>query len=72
MQYPAVTMAIRRFAKRLETNRDLARKIKRLKKMLLIKDVTLSSRPFHRLHERAEGSPIPGRIDVPADEASSS
>lgn len=37
MQYPAVTMAIRRFAKRLETDRALAKKIKRLEKMLLSK-----------------------------------
>jgi hypothetical protein len=34
MQYPAVTMAIRRFSKRLKT---LAKKVKRLYRMLLIK-----------------------------------
>lgn len=37
MQYPAVTMAIRRFTKRLETDVSLARKITRLRAMLLVK-----------------------------------
>ena len=37
MQYPAVTMAIRRLAKRLETDKALARKVKRVEKMLFIK-----------------------------------
>jgi putative transposase len=37
MQYPAVTMAIRRLAKRLETDKTLARKVKRVEKMLFIK-----------------------------------
>jgi hypothetical protein len=37
MQYPAVTMAVRRFAKRLKTDATLARKIKRLRAMLLVK-----------------------------------
>jgi chromosomal replication initiation ATPase DnaA len=37
MQYPAVTMAIRRFAKQLETDKALANTIKLLKKMLYIK-----------------------------------
>ncbi|HYY31051.1 MAG TPA: transposase [Chthoniobacterales bacterium] len=37
MQYPAVTMAIRRFAKQLETNKVLASKIKHLKSMLPVK-----------------------------------
>jgi putative transposase len=36
MQYPAVTMAIRRFANRLETDRALAKKIKRLERMLFV------------------------------------
>lgn len=38
MQYLAVTMAIWRFAKRLEVDAALAKKIKRLKRMLLVKD----------------------------------
>jgi hypothetical protein len=37
MQYPAVTMAIRRLAKRLETDKALARKVKRVEKMLFVK-----------------------------------
>jgi putative transposase len=37
MQYPAVTMAVRRFAKRLETDRALARQIKRAQRLLLVK-----------------------------------
>jgi hypothetical protein len=37
MQYPAVTMAIRRFAKQLQTNPLSAKKIKRLESMLLVK-----------------------------------
>jgi hypothetical protein len=37
MQYPAVAMAIRRFAKRLETDATLAKKIKRLREELLVK-----------------------------------
>ena len=37
MQYPAVTMAIRRFATRLESDKNLAKKIKRLNRMLLVK-----------------------------------
>jgi hypothetical protein len=37
MQYPAVTIAIRRFAKRLEANAALAKKIKRLEGMLFVK-----------------------------------
>ena len=37
MQYPAVTMAIRRFGKRLETDKNLAKKVKRLTRMLLVK-----------------------------------
>jgi hypothetical protein len=37
MQYPAVAMAVRRFAKRLETDAALAKKIKRLREVLLIK-----------------------------------
>jgi hypothetical protein len=36
MQYPAVTMAIRRLGKGLETNKALARKVKRVEKMLLM------------------------------------
>jgi hypothetical protein len=36
MQYPAVTMAIRRLAKRLEDNKALARKVKRVEKMLFV------------------------------------
>jgi hypothetical protein len=36
MQYPALTMAIRRSATRLESDRNLAKKIKRLKRMLLV------------------------------------
>jgi len=35
MQYPAVAMAVRRFAKRLETDATLAKKIKRLREVLL-------------------------------------
>jgi REP-associated tyrosine transposase len=37
MQYPAVTMAIRRFGRRLESDKGLAKKIKRLNKLLLVK-----------------------------------
>jgi hypothetical protein len=37
MQYPAVTMAIRRLAKRLEDDKALARKVKRVDKMLFVK-----------------------------------
>jgi hypothetical protein len=37
MQYPAVTMAIRRLAKRLETDKGLARKVKRVERMLFVK-----------------------------------
>jgi putative transposase len=37
MQYPAVAMAVRRFAKRLETDATLAKKIKRLREELLVK-----------------------------------
>ena len=37
MQYPAVTMAVRRFAKRLETDKALAKKMNRVRKMLLVK-----------------------------------
>jgi putative transposase len=36
MQYAAVTMSVRRFTKRLETDRSLAKKVKRLEKMLLV------------------------------------
>jgi hypothetical protein len=36
MQYPAVTMAVRRFTKRMETDATLARKVKRLQAMLLV------------------------------------
>jgi hypothetical protein len=36
VQYSAVTMAIRRIAKRLKSNRLLAKKIKRLESMLLV------------------------------------
>jgi hypothetical protein len=36
MQYPAVTMAIRRLAKRLETDKALARKVKRVERMLFV------------------------------------
>jgi putative transposase len=37
MQYPAVTMAIRRLAKRLETDSTLAKKVKRVERMLFVK-----------------------------------
>jgi hypothetical protein len=37
MQYPAETMAICRLAKRLETDKALARKVKRVEKMLFVK-----------------------------------
>jgi hypothetical protein len=37
MQYPAVTMAIRRFGKRLESDKNLAKKVKCLNKLLLVK-----------------------------------
>jgi hypothetical protein len=37
MQYPAVAMAVRRLAKRLETDATLAKKIKRLREVLLVK-----------------------------------
>ena len=37
MQYPAVTMAILRFAKRLEIDRGLTRQIKRARRLLLVK-----------------------------------
>jgi hypothetical protein len=36
MQYPAMTMAIRRMAKRLETKKTLARKIKHVETVLFI------------------------------------
>jgi hypothetical protein len=36
MQYPAVTMVIRRLAKRWETDKALARKLKRLEKILFV------------------------------------
>jgi hypothetical protein len=36
MQYPAV-MAIRHLAKRLETGKTLARKVKRVEKMLFVR-----------------------------------
>jgi hypothetical protein len=36
MQYPAATVAIRRFANQLETDRALATKIKRLDRMLFV------------------------------------
>jgi putative transposase len=37
MQYPAVTMAIHRFGQRLKADKTLARKVKRLERMLQIK-----------------------------------
>ena len=37
MKYPAVTMSVRRFAKRLQSDKALAEKLIRLKKMLLVK-----------------------------------
>jgi len=37
MQYPAVTMATRRLAKRLEDDKALARKMKRVERMLFVK-----------------------------------
>jgi hypothetical protein len=37
MQYPAVTMTIRRLAKRLETAEALAKKVKRVERMLFVK-----------------------------------
>jgi putative transposase len=37
MQYPAVTMAIRRFGKRLESDEALGKRVKRLSRMLLVK-----------------------------------
>ena len=37
MQYPAVTMAIRRLAKGLETNKALAKKVKRWERILFVK-----------------------------------
>jgi hypothetical protein len=36
MQYPAVTIAVRRFTKRLEGDKTLAKKIKRIEKLLLV------------------------------------
>jgi hypothetical protein len=45
MQYPAMTMAIRRFANRLETGATLARKVKRLQPMLLVRRDPIPSRP---------------------------
>jgi chromosomal replication initiation ATPase DnaA len=36
MQYPAVAMAVRRFARRLESDAALAKKIKRLREVLLV------------------------------------
>jgi hypothetical protein len=36
MQYPAVTMAIRRLAKGWETDKTVARKVKRVEKMLFV------------------------------------
>jgi hypothetical protein len=38
MQYLAVTLAVRRFAKRLEANSTLARKVKRHRVMLLVEE----------------------------------
>ena len=37
MQYPAVTMAIRRLAKRLETDKALAKKVNRVERTLFVK-----------------------------------
>jgi putative transposase len=37
MQYPAVTMAIRRLAKRLETDKALAKKVNRVERILFVK-----------------------------------
>ena len=37
MRYPAVTMAVRRLAKRLETDARLTGKLKHLRAMLLVK-----------------------------------
>jgi hypothetical protein len=37
MQCPAVTVAIRRLAKRLETDKPFAKKVKRVEKMLFVK-----------------------------------
>jgi chromosomal replication initiation ATPase DnaA len=37
MRYSAVTMAIRPLAKRLETDKALARKVKRVEKILFVK-----------------------------------
>jgi hypothetical protein len=37
MQYPAVAMAIRCLAKRLETDKALAKKVKRVERMLFVK-----------------------------------
>jgi hypothetical protein len=37
MQDPAVTMAIRRFGKRLESDEALGKRVKRLSRMLLVK-----------------------------------
>ena len=54
MQYPAVTMAIRRFAKRLEANAALAKKIKRLEGMLFVKYVAPLLR---RTKIRTSGTP---------------
>src|ERR1700722_5057547 len=39
MQYPAVTMAIRRLAKRLESDKALAKKVKRVERILFVKGV---------------------------------
>ena len=39
MQYPAVTMAVRRFAKRLETDKALAKKVSNLSRMLFVNGV---------------------------------
>jgi chromosomal replication initiation ATPase DnaA len=36
MHYPAVTIAVRRFAKRLQTDKVLAKKVRRMTKMLLV------------------------------------
>jgi hypothetical protein len=61
MQYPAVRMGIRRLAKRLETDKPFAKKVKRVEKMLFVKDVIPIGQPF------CLGRPVQGggsRIDV--------
>jgi hypothetical protein len=50
MQYPAVTMAIRRLAKRLETNKALAKKVKRVERMLFVKGLL----PNYLSHRRPQ------------------